>query len=474
MADDLGHRGARHAVVIGGSLAGLLAARVLSEHAEKVTVVERDRLPEGPDARPGVPQGRHTHVLIEGGQKALDELLPGFMDELTELGSPQVGMPSDMIQWQNGQWFRRTAATTVIHTGPRAQLEWLVRRRVLADPRIEVVEGAETVGLIGDSARVRGVLLRERGAGKGAGTGTGDGTGTGRETRTLEADLVVDASGRGSHAPDWLAAIGAEAPHEEVIDTGLGYSTRVYRGPVDGTTDALGFNIVPNPRQVYGGVVVPVGGGRHLVTLSGLRDDLPPTDEAGFEEYAKRLPHPLVGEWLARAEPESSVFGFRKTANVRRRYDRPGRRPAGFLATGDALCAFNPIYGQGMAVAAISAVALRRALADPRRTPTTRTVQKALLDASKPAWDISAAADKKMPGATGSAVGASPVDKPVGWYLRRLQERYGGDPLVGAAFRSVLTLTAPMTALFTPAVARAVLFGPVPETPSEPPLRREA
>ncbi|MBT2441961.1 FAD-dependent monooxygenase [Streptomyces sp. ISL-36] len=462
MADDLGHRGARHAVVIGGSLAGLLAARVLSEHAERVTVVERDRFPEGPDARPGVPQGRHTHVLIEGGQKALDELLPGFMDELTALGSPQVGMPADMVQWQNGQWFRRTAATTVIHTGARAQLEWLVRTRVLADPRIQTVEGTETVGLIGDSSRVRGVLLRERG------------TDSAKETRTLEADLVVDASGRGSHAPDWLAAIGAEAPHEEVIDTGLGYSTRVYRAAEDGESDALGFNIVPNPDQVYGGVVVPLGGGRHLVTLSGLRDDLPPTDEAGFEEYAKRLPHPLVSEWLARAEPESSVFGFRKTANVRRRYDRPGRRPAGFLATGDALCAFNPVYGQGMAVAAMSAVALRRALADPRRTPTTGRVQKALLDASQQAWDISAGADKKMPGATGNGIAARATDKPVGWYLRRLQQRYAGDPLIGAAFRSVLTLSAPMTALFAPAVARAVLFGPVPETPAEPPMRREA
>jgi 2-polyprenyl-6-methoxyphenol hydroxylase-like FAD-dependent oxidoreductase len=464
MADELGHRGTRHAVVIGGSLAGLLAARVLSEHAEKVTVVERDRFPEGPEARPGVPQSRHTHVLIEGGQQALDELLPGFMTELAGLGAPRVGMPEDMVQWQNGQWFRRTAATSTISTGSRAQLEWLVRRRVLADPRIETVEGAETVGLIGDASRVRGVLLRERGAG------------AAKEVRPLAADLVVDASGRGTGAPDWLAAIGAEAPHEETIDTGLAYSTRVYRGPRNSTSDvsdALAYYIIPNPAQVYSGGVLPLGEGRYMVTLSGLRGDEPPTDEAGFEEYAHRLPHPLIGEWLAKAEPESSVFGFRKTANIRRRYDRPGRRPAGFLATGDALCAFNPIYGQGMAVAAMNAVALRRALADPKRTPSTRAVQKALLDSSKQAWDISAGADKKMPGATGSAMGSRAVDKPVGWYLSRLQQRYAGDPVVGAAFRSVLTLTSPMASLFAPAVARAVLFGPVPETPAEPPMRRE-
>ncbi|MER7952234.1 FAD-dependent monooxygenase [Streptomyces sp. NPDC096079] len=463
MADDLGRRTTRHAVVIGGSLAGLLAARVLAEHAEKVTVVERDRYPDGPDARPGVPQGRHLHVLIGSGQHALDELLPGFMKELGELGAPMVGVPEDMVQWQNGKWYRRNPATAHFSTGGRPQLEWLVRQRVLADPRVELVEGTETVGLTGDSARVRGVRLRERGAGSGT------------EVRTLEADLVVDASGRSTRAADWLAGIGAEAPHEETLDTGLAYATRVYRAPAeDPHSDALGCYIVPNPSQVYGGVVLPLGDGRHLVTLSGLRGDEPPTDEGAFEEYAKRLPHPVISEWLSRAEPESPVHGFRKTANIRRRYDRPGRRPAGFLATGDALCAFNPIYGQGMAVAALCALALRGALADPKRVPTTRHVQRALFDASKQAWAISAGADKKMPGATGDAARPGAMDKAVGWYLGRVQERAAGDPLVGAAFREVFSLTAPLTALFAPPVAKAVLFGPVAPTPAEPPLRQEA
>ncbi|MFE0698851.1 FAD-dependent oxidoreductase [Streptomyces sp. NPDC058872] len=461
MANDLGHCGTRHAVVIGGSLAGLLAARVLAEHAERVTVVERDRLPEGPDARPGVPQGRHLHVLIPGGQRALDELLPGFMRELGELGAPRVGVPEDMVQWQNGRWFRRSPATAHFSTGPRAQLEWLVRERVLADPRIELIGGTETTGLVGDSSRVRGVRVRARG------------TEARAESRVLEADLVVDASGRSTKAADWLAGIGAEAPYEETLDTGLAYGTRLYRASPEGPdTDALGYYIVPHPTQQYGAVVLPLGDGTHLVTLSGLRGNEPPTEEGSFEEYAKRLPHPVISDWLSRAEPISPVHGFRGTSNVRRRYDRPGRRPAGFLATGDALCTFNPIYGQGMAVAALSAVALRRALADPKHTPTTRTVQKALLDASKQAWDISAGADRKMPGAIGDTGRPGPADKAVSWYLRRVQARAAGDPVVGAPFRAALTLTAPLTSLFAPAVAKAVLFGPVHATPAEPPLRR--
>ncbi|MFD4370960.1 NAD(P)/FAD-dependent oxidoreductase [Streptomyces sp. NPDC058486] len=462
MGDDLGRRGARHAVVIGGSLAGLLAARALAEHAERVTVVERDRVPEGPDARPGVPQGRHLHVLVRGGQRALDELLPGFMDELRELGAPQVGMPTDMVQWQSGQWFTRLPASEHFYSGPRPQLEWLVRRRVLADPRIELIEGTETLGLTGTAARVTGVRLRERGA---------DGA---REPRTLSADLVVDASGRSTKAADWLAAIGAEAPHEETLDTGLAYASRVYKA-TDAVpdTDALGYYIVPGPRQPYGGVIVPLGDGHHMVTFSGLRGDEPPTEPGAFEEFAERMPHPVLGEWLAAAEPVTPVHGFRQTANIRRRYDRPGRRPAGFLATGDALCSFNPIYGQGMATAALAAVALRRALADTRRVPTTRRVQRALLDASRQAWDISSGADKQMPGARGDAARPKALDPVTGWYLARVQERAAGDPVVGEPYRAVLTLTAPLTSLFAPSMVRAALFSPVPRTPAGPPLRQD-
>ncbi|WP_371584081.1 FAD-dependent oxidoreductase [Streptomyces sp. NBC_01314] len=461
---------------MGGSLAGLLAARALVGHAERVTIVERDRFPkedadgdgEGGAPRPGVPQNRHPHVLLEGGQHALDALLPGFMAELTAAGAPRVGMPADMVQFQNDRWFRRVSATTHIHTGSRAQLERLVRRRVLAEPSVTLIEGTDTVGLTGDATRVRGVLVRERG------------DGARREQRELAADLVVDASGRGTKAPRWLAAVGAEAPHEEIIDTGLAYASRVYRDTTgtlgtlggDPSADALGLHVVPNPTQPYGAVVLPLEDGTHLATFSGLRGDEPPTDEKEFEAYAERLPHPVVHRWMRDAEPLSPISGFRLTANVRRRYDLPGR-PAGFLATGDALCTFNPIYGQGMAVAAMSALALRDALGDPRRTPTTRRVQRALLAASRQAWDISAGADKKMPGATGNAVAVRPADRVAGWYLRRVQERVPGDPVVGRAFRSVVSLNEPLGALFAPAVARAVLFGPVKETPAEPPMTRE-
>ncbi|MGC9539047.1 FAD-dependent oxidoreductase [Streptomyces sp. UG1] len=458
-----GHgRGGRHAVVVGGSLAGMLAAHALAGYADRVTVVERDRFPDGAASRPGVPQGRHPHVLLEGGQEALESLLPGFLAELRAAGAPRVGMPSDMVMCQNGRWFRRWPSTTHIYTGSRAQLEELVRRRVLANPVISVAQGCDAVGLVGDAARVRGVLLRDR---------SGDDRG---EQQALEADLVVDASGGGTKAPQWLAAIGAEAPHEETIDTGLAYASRVYRGKsgvLDG--DTVGYYVYPSPDQVHAGGALPLEDGSHLVIVSGLRGSEPPRGDDEFVTYTKRLPHPLLHQWLDEAEPLSPAFGYRRTANVRRRYDLTDDGPAGFLAVGDALCTFNPIYGQGMAVAAMNAVALRDALADPRRTPTTRRVQRALLAASRQAWDISAGADRKMPGAIGNAVDGRPADRVADWYLRRVQECYPGDPVVGRAFRAVLTLSAPVTALFAPPVARAVLFRPAAPTPTEPPATRE-
>ncbi|MGW4202131.1 NAD(P)/FAD-dependent oxidoreductase [Streptomyces sp. NPDC004726] len=447
---------------MGGSLTGLLTAHVLAGCADRVTMVERDRFPEGVEPRSGVPQGRHPHVLLEGGQVALESLLPGLLAELAAAGAPRVGMPSDLVLWQDGRWFRRLPATTHIYTGSRAQLEDLIRRRVLANPVITAVEATDVVGLLGDASRVRGVQLRSR---------SGDARG---EQRSLKADLVVDASGSGTKAPRWLTAIGAEAPHEETIDTGLAYASRLYRGR-DGVLggDTAGYYVYPSPAQVHAGGALPLEDGTHLVIVSGLRHDEPPTSDDEFVTYAKRLPHPLLHRWLDEAEPLSPAFGFRQTANIRRRYDLPGRRPAGFLAAGDALCTFNPVYGQGMAVAAMGAIALRDALADPRRTPTTRRVQRALLVASRQAWNISAGADRTMPGAIGTAVGVGPADRVADWYLKRVQACYPGDPVVGRAFRSVLVLSAPVTALFSPSVARAVLLRPSARTPAEPPLTPE-
>ena len=442
--------------VIGNSFAGLLTARALAEHAESVTIIDRDRIPESPQHRAGVPQDRHVHVVLGGGQAALEAMLPGILNELAVLGVPAVAHPRDVLQLNRGQWVPRWDESVALLTGTRPIVEHAVRSRILDDGRIACVEGTEVVGLHGDAKRVRGVLTRRRGATPG-------------EPEVLEADLVVDASGRGSRMPQWLTALGAPAPVEERVDTGLAYATRLYQGgirPADG--DYKGIYLVPNPTMPRSAVILPIEEpGYYLVTISGLGGDTPSTDPEQYESFAERLEHPIVARWLGSAQAQSAPIGHRGTANVRRRYDRL-RGPQGLLVVGDAATAVNPIYGQGITVAAVGAWELGRAVDAGERS--LRRLQRIVKDAGEQAWTISGSVDKSMPGATGNGVRSGPADRIASWYLGRVQDYAQGHRHVSHAFIDVLHLLAPVRTLFSWRVARTVLFGRRPGPVREPPL----
>ncbi len=445
-------------VIVGNSFAGLLTAAALADHADRVTIIDRDHLPAEPEHRPGVPQGRHIHVLLAAGQRSLETLLPGILAELDDRGVPSVGTPTDVVQLHRGRWVRRAGRSVAFLTGTRPLLVQGLRRRGLANPRIETLDGVEAVGLLGDRSQVRGLSVRRR---------TGHTRGGAEE---LAADLVVDASGRSSHTPQWLAALGAKLPAEQRIDSGLSYTTRLYHAPAH--PGYKGIYLIPYPGSTRGAVIMPTEEKEmFLVTLSGLAGDEPPTDPKGYESFAKRLPHPIVYEWIMAAQPQGPPMGFRGTANVRRRYDRLGGRPRGLLVVGDAACSFNPVYGQGITVAATAAVALRQALA--RGELSTKRLQKIVAASASQAWTISGGADKKMPGATGNAVAPGPADRFADWYLARVEAHSAGNLVVGNAFRDVLHLLAPVTALFAWPVLRTVLFGRVQPTATGPPLYPE-
>src|ERR671916_1887881 len=343
-----------HALVIGGSIAGLLTARVLSERFGWVTIVERDRFPEGPKFRKGVPQSRHLHAFMMRGRVISDRLFPGLSEELEEAGAVLLDSAND-FEWLTPAGFApRFPSGLPLLMSSRDLLEWTVRERVAALPRVNFLEKTDVTGLLPtpDGEGVAAVKLRSR-----------DAKGARRSQEPLRADLIVDASGRNSNASKWLEALGYASPEETYINSHLGYASRVYRRPKRFDGDWKGLNVQAAPPEVTrGGVLLPLEDDRWMVTLSGLGGDYPPTDEAGFIDFARSLRSPMLYEAIKDAEPISDISGYRDTENRMRHYEKLSRQPYNFLVIGDAASAFNPIYAQGMTTAALGAEVLEECL----------------------------------------------------------------------------------------------------------------
>ncbi|MFY1637930.1 NAD(P)/FAD-dependent oxidoreductase [Solwaraspora sp. WMMB335] len=435
----------RHAVVIGGSLAGLCAARALVDHVDQVTVVDRDRFPDVPTVRSGVPQAHHLHVLVTAGQRALDGLFPGLVTELYEAGAVVVDTPTDVLYLTATGWRERFAATHRLVGTSRELLDWTVRNRLAADPRVRFLPAHEAMELIGADGRdaVTGVVVRPRGS-------------AGALQQRLTADLVVDASGRGSRTPQWLARLGYGEPQQTRVDSGLSYASRRYVLAPNAVEGWKNIVLMPEPPHTgRGAVLYPIEGGRWMVTLGGLGGDRPPTDEAGFLEFAREMRSPLLYEAIKNAIPDSAIHGFRGTANHRRHYETMPRWPDGFLVVGDAACTFNPVYGQGMSVAARNAVVLGAHL---RRHGGRfgRAVQARVARCSDAPWRIATGADLRYP----STVGPRPRGGALArWYLDRMADVANRDPYVCEVLTDVLHLVAPLSAVVRPTVVARVLRG---------------
>ncbi|MFD4628491.1 NAD(P)/FAD-dependent oxidoreductase [Streptomyces sp. NPDC058284] len=376
-----------HAVVLGASMAGTLAAHVLARHVDAVTVIERDTLPEEPRHRKGVPQGRHAHLLWSNGARLIEEMLPGTTDRLLAAGARRLGFPEDLVTLTGQGWQHRFPATQFALVASRPLLDLTVRTQALAAGNITVRQRTEAVELVGGEHRVTGVLVREVDGGR---------------QETLEADLVIDATGRGSRLKQWLSALGVPALEEDVVDAGVAYATRLFQAPPGATTRFPAVNIAADDRVREPGrfgVVYPIEGGRWLATLSCTRGAQLPTTEAEFIPFAEKLNHPLIAELLRDAEPLTPVHGSRSGANRRLYPERMEQWPDGLLVIGDSLTAFNPIYGHGMSSAARCADTIDREF---KRGPgggagtgpgSTLALQKAIGAAVDDPWILAATKD---------------------------------------------------------------------------------
>jgi 2-polyprenyl-6-methoxyphenol hydroxylase-like FAD-dependent oxidoreductase len=335
--------GWEHAIVVGGSIAGLIAARALRDHFARVTVLERDQAPDGALARSGVPQGRHAHLLLRGGQTILERMLPGLERELVDAGSIalRVGDETRTIDGA-GVWPQRDLGI-INNVQTRPLLEHIVRSRVAAMPGITLRWGCRVDGLLADSTSRRAVGVKFNAEGK---------------HHELRADLVVDAAGGKGCSLDWLREHGWTLPDETRIEVDIAYSTAMFVIPGSPRLSCKTLLINPGPPSKRGALLMEVEGGRWIVGLAGRLGDYPPADIEGYKDYAKSLHVRELYDAISDLDPIGPITRFRYPTSIRRRFERLADFPDGVLPLGDALCSFNPIYGQGMSSAAQQADAL--------------------------------------------------------------------------------------------------------------------
>ncbi|MFD0319248.1 NAD(P)/FAD-dependent oxidoreductase [Streptomyces flavalbus] len=434
------------AVIIGGSLAGMLAAAAVRDHVTDVVIVDAHEIPVGPEPRPGVPQAAHLHVLVSGGAEAVHELLPGAVGQLLGSGANRVPMTTNMVMHSPEGWYRRWRRDShYLIAASRDLFDSVVRQHVLKDSKVTVRSPAKATGLVGSADRVTGVRLH----------------GADGEESELAADLVIDASGRASRTPRWLAALGVTHLSEDVVDAGYAYASRVYRAPVP-THNWPVINLQADPRRpgpARAGGILPIEDGRWHVSLMGTPGGHPPRDPAGFDAFARTLRHPLVADLIAQAEPLTGITVTHTTANRRYYYERLRTWPDGLVALGDAVAAFNPVYGHGMSVAALGALALRTQLSrHGLGSGLARRAQRAIAQPVDLAWTLATGQDIHYATTQGRTAGM--LDRLLHRYVSRLSHTATGSYHVATALTDVLTLQSPGTSLLRPSVLAAALLGP--------------
>jgi 2-polyprenyl-6-methoxyphenol hydroxylase-like FAD-dependent oxidoreductase len=454
---------ARRALVLGGSVAGLFAARVLSERYDEVVIVDRDRLVGTSGPRRGRPQGRQINAMHVRGLQVTEELFPGIIEELIADGCPTGDYAGSCRWYFNGTPLRREdiGYTAVPATAPL--MERHIRERVQRLPSVRFVERCDIVDLVAnaDRDRVTGVQVRHL---------EGDG-----RTEVIEAELVVDATGRGSRTPRMLAKLGYPPVPEDRIKIGLGYATQHYVLDDDPWEGDLAIIPVAYPDSPRGAIFTQTDNGKVELTVYGLLGDHPPTDQEGFYAFVKSLSVPDIYEALRGARPIDEPVAFHYPVTLRRRYERMSRLPTGLVVTGDAVTSFNPVYAQGMTVAALSALTLRSHLRPdgaPDPAAYFRDLARTVIDAP---WEMTNTVDLSFPGVVGHR---SMKIRFVQRYLALVQAAATRDAKVTTAYLRAAGMVDSPQSLMRPATLLRVLKGafqrPAGSRTRQPALTRQA
>jgi 2-polyprenyl-6-methoxyphenol hydroxylase-like FAD-dependent oxidoreductase len=430
----------RHAIVVGSSIGGLLAARVLADVFDEVTLFERDTLPPLGEQRKGVPHGRHAHGLLGGGLEVLESLFPGLTRDLEAHGA-NVGDTQEAVRWYFGGASVKAARSGVTSIGvSRPLLEGYVRQRLSKHPRLRFLERHEVRGVVAsaDRSAILGVRFAP----------------VGRDKETmLASDLVVDCSGRGSQSLAWLEALGYPRPKEERFQIDLSYASAVFERH---ESDLNGLNAIVSGRSrnvQRGAALIAQEGNRWLLTLGGYGDDVPPTDFQGFRSFCHGLAALEVLEIVREERLIGEIVPFKFPASVRRYFERLERHPRGFLAFGDAICSFNPVYGQGMTTAAKEAMNLQRVLEENRRDFAARFYALCAETLETP-WNTAVTNDLTIPSVKGIR---TPKRRFVMWYMERLYRAAWRDTNVARALLRVVSLLDSPDNLLRPNIASSVL-----------------
>jgi 2-polyprenyl-6-methoxyphenol hydroxylase-like FAD-dependent oxidoreductase len=427
------------AVVLGGGMAGLLAARVLADGFENVVLVDRDPFPDRPTTRTGVPQANHVHAMLEAGRAILDDLFDGYTDEIRSSGGTVIDAATEFDYYHKGDFIADGPERLPMLCASRPLFEQVVRERVAGLDRVSLRPECRFTTYITDDteATIEGVTVIDEGG----------------NTTELPADLVVDATGRTSRTPRWLERHGYRPPPVDEVEIDLAYSTVTINRPPN---DTRGFLVAPSPPLKRGGTLIPIENAQWLLTLFGLHDDHPPTTTHGFRDFAASLPTPELKRVLdAHALASENVHHYPFPSNRWRHYERLDRFPSGLIAIGDAVASFNPIYGQGMSVAALEALQLHHTLATGRRTDLGPIFFDRIADVVKVIWRMTVSSDFEFPETEGP--------KPYGTalfnrYTSRLIRTAHTDGDVADAFARVLRLERSPISLFHPNVLSRVLL----------------